>query len=1179
MRLETPAARLVALGLAGSLAALSCTPQSPSDPELTVGSIQVDVSTSGSGVPASFSVALDGGSPRTISPNGSTNFSSLAPGGYAVALSVPSNCAVSGSSSRSVTVREGVTSNVAFSVDCSAIPTGAIGVTTVTTGDPLDPDGYSLTVDGSPGPSIGTNATTLIPDLTVTEHEIGLTDAADNCAVQDANPRSVNVSENQTTQIEFQIVCSATTGLIDVSVTTTGPEPDADGYTVNLDGTSSQTVTSNGSVTFTGVQESGHTLTLEDIAPNCSVDGDNPVSADVVAGETTDVSFSVICEATVGSLQVSASTSGDEQDPNGYSVSVDGGPEQALGVNGSTTFTDLPAGPHDVELTGVAANCSVAGDNPRSVDVTAGQTASTTFDVSCSSTVGSIEVTVTTTGDAIDADGYTVVLDGGADTQLVDPNDVITFGGLAPGEHTLALQNVADNCTVTSDNPVTADVTAGQTTPASFTVTCEQLTGDIQVNTTTTGSDPDPDGYQVAVDGGTPLSIGINGSRTFQDEVIGEHEVELSGVATNCAVQGDNPRTITVNQDQITQVNFSVDCSSTTGQIEVTVTTTGDDLDPDGYTIDLDGTSSRSVATNGSTTFTGVAPGSHTLTLQNAASNCTVTSSNPVNTNVTAGSTSSVSFDVECTRLTGDIRVFTSSSGSPSDANGYQVSVDGGAARAIGINDQELFADLQPGGHTVTLSDIAPQCTVSGSTTRNVTVNADQETQVTFTVTCDPLEGDIQVNVSTTGEDPDNSYVVRLDGDPGTDQSVSGNDTAFFLNIPTGNHSVALLNVASNCDEGTNPKSTTVIDDQTVQVDFDVSCVGLTGDLEVTTSTTGSDLDPDGYTVTVDGGMATSFAINDTQTFQDLDDGDHQVELTGLAANCTVSGNNPRTVSVPANGTASTTFDVTCTETEGSIAVDVTTSGDDQDTDGYTITLDGGTPRSVGPNGSTTYLDLTPGDYDVGIDVSTVASNCTVNETNPQTASVTAGSTTNVSFTVSCTQLTGDLRVITSTSGSDLDPDGYTVTVDGGMATSIGVNDTITFQDVPDGNRSVELTGEAANCSISNPNPRNVNVPANGTGSTTFSVECTPTTGAIEVTATTTTGTPDADGYLVSVDAGADQFIDDATTVLFEGLAEGSHDVEMSGLGACSVSSPSNPATPTVVAGDTVNVDFSVQCP
>jgi hypothetical protein len=88
--------------------------------------------------------------------------------------------------------------------------------------------------------------------------------------------------------------------------------------------------------------------------------------------------------------------------------------------------------------------------------------------------------------------------------------------------------------------------------------------------------------------------------------------------------------------------------------------------------------------------------------------------------------------------------------------------------------------------------------------------------------------------------------------------------------------------------------------------------VPTTGDLEVAASTTGEDLDPDGYTVTVDGAQTQRVPTNDRVTFAGLAAGGHEVLLDDVADNCTVSGANPRTVNVPAGETASTTFDVTC---------------------------------------------------------------------------------------------------------------------------------------------------------------------------------------------------------------------------------------------------------------------------
>jgi hypothetical protein len=58
---------------------------------------------------------------------------------------------------------------------------------------------------------------------------------------------------------------------------------------------------------------------------------------------------------------------------------------------------------------------------------------------------------------------------------------------------------------------------------------------------------------------------------------------------------------------------------------------------------------------------------------------------------------------------------------------------------------------------------------------------------------------------------------------------------------------------------------------------------------------------------------------------------------------------------------------------------------------------------------------------------------------------------------------TGSIAVTTTTTGSDLDADGYTVSVDGGAAQAIGINETKTVSQVSTGSRSVTLGGVAAN--------------------------------------------------------------------------------------------------------------------
>jgi len=86
-----------------------------------------------------------------------------------------------------------------------------------------------------------------------------------------------------------------------------------------------------------------------------------------------------------GNLQVTAATSGNpaDLDQDGYTVAVDGGAGKALPINGSVSFSQLAAGNHTVALSGVAPNCTVSGQNPAQVTVTAGATAHSAFQIAC----------------------------------------------------------------------------------------------------------------------------------------------------------------------------------------------------------------------------------------------------------------------------------------------------------------------------------------------------------------------------------------------------------------------------------------------------------------------------------------------------------------------------------------------------------------------------------------------------------------------------------------------------------------------------------------------------------------------------------------------------------------------------------------------------------------------------
>lgn len=172
---------------------------------------------------------------------------------------------------------------------------------------------------------------------------------------------------------------------------------------------------------------------------------------------------------------------------------------------------------------------------------------------------GVVDVTVTTAGEAPDPDGYLVRFDTldaavGSDGSVRFPASV--------GDHVVTLDGVAANCAVqgTEGPSRTVSVASGDTLAVGFAVLCNSTTGAIALTTSTTGRLQDPDGYALAIDGGTPQLIPVNGTLTIGGLTPGTHAAALSGVAANCRVRGDNPLTLTVATGTTTPGQFQVTC-------------------------------------------------------------------------------------------------------------------------------------------------------------------------------------------------------------------------------------------------------------------------------------------------------------------------------------------------------------------------------------------------------------------------------------------------------------------------------------------------------------------------------------------------------------------------------------------------------------------------------------------
>lgn len=107
---------------------------------------------------------------------------------------------------------------------------------------------------------------------------------------------------------------------------------------------------------------------------------------------------------------------------------------------------------------------------------------------------------------------------------------------------------------------------------------------------------------------------------------------------------------------------------------------------------------------------------------------------------------------------------------------------------------------------------------------------------------------------------------------------------------------------------------------------------------------------------------------------------------------------------------------------------------------------------------------------------------------------MTAGAVTQLTFLLRCAQppLTGTVEIQTVTTGEGLDPDGYLIAMDPALNQTVGINETVTLQDVPAGDRALRLGGVAGNCVVQGDESRIVTVVAGETSRTTFEVTCWP---------------------------------------------------------------------------------------
>src|SRR2546429_533717 len=93
-------------------------------------------------------------------------------------------------------------------------------------------------------------------------------------------------------------IAGPTTGVLQVTVSTSGADIPANGYTVSVDSGAGQAVTVNGALTISGLKAGTHSVTLYSVAANCTLSGANTRAVEVIAGDTVPVAFAVGCTVT-----------------------------------------------------------------------------------------------------------------------------------------------------------------------------------------------------------------------------------------------------------------------------------------------------------------------------------------------------------------------------------------------------------------------------------------------------------------------------------------------------------------------------------------------------------------------------------------------------------------------------------------------------------------------------------------------------------------------------------------------------------------------------------------------------------------------------------------------------------------------------------------------------------------
>ncbi len=258
-----------------------------------------------------------------------------------------------------------------------------------------------------------------------------------------------------------------------------------------------------------------------------------------------------------GSIHVTVTTTGTSLDADGYSVTV-ADKAQDVTANGETTLADFTPGRYTIELSKVAANCTVTSSNPVTVELGSGADATAAFVVECA-IPGVVRVRATTTGWDYDKDGYLIEVEGADARQRVTANGITNLISSQGGTLAVTVTDISPDCIADPHNAASVPAPRpGEVSEIALAFECTTLTGGLTIVL------PNDDrGYMVLVDGIEYPPLGTSGL-TLDRLPPGAHSIEYlpAYLEWGCTVDGLNPFSTTVAVGVMNDVTMPfLDCS------------------------------------------------------------------------------------------------------------------------------------------------------------------------------------------------------------------------------------------------------------------------------------------------------------------------------------------------------------------------------------------------------------------------------------------------------------------------------------------------------------------------------------------------------------------------------------------------------------------------------------------